>query len=128
MDRYDCFQDRRLLSPQLTADIVLLRTLYLNFPFMAASSPSSLSSADVCNSPGSVLSYKNLSYSIKTKAGQKQLIDDVSVDIRAGELLAIMVCLTIHIPQFPLITIPRDHPERVRGSPIQFSVFVVNVY
>ena len=128
MDRYGCFQDRRLLSPQLTADIVLLRTLYLDFLFMAASSPSSLSSADVVNSPGSVLSYKNLSYSIKTKAGQKQLIDDVSVDIRAGELLAIMVCRTIHIPQFSLIIIPRDHLERVRGSPIQFSVFAVNVY
>jgi len=40
--------------------------------------------------PGSVHSYKNLSYSAKTIAGQKPLIDDVSVDIRGGEL-AIMV-------------------------------------
>jgi hypothetical protein len=95
---------------------------------MAASSPSSSSSADFVNSPGSVLSYKNLSYSVKTKAGQKQLIDDVSVDIRAGELLAIMVSWTIHIPHFSLIITPRDHPEQVRGSPIQFSVFIVDVY
>lgn len=72
---------------------------------MATSSPSS-SSADVVNSPGSVLSYKNLSYSVKTKAGQKQLVDDVSVDIRAGELLAIMVRLSIHIPHSSLIVIP----------------------
>lgn len=65
---------------------------------MAASSSSS--SDDLVNAPGSVLSYKNLSYSVKTKAGQKQLIDDVSVDIRAGELLAIMVCQTIHVSKF----------------------------
>jgi len=57
---------------------------------MAASSPPFSSSTEVVNAPGSVLSYKNLSYSVKTKAGQKQLIDDVSVDIRAGELLAVM--------------------------------------
>jgi hypothetical protein len=91
---------------------------------MAASSPSSSSSADSVNSPGSVLSYKNLSYSVKTKAGQKQLIDDVSVDIRAGELLAIMVSRTIHIPHISLIIVPRDRPERVRRLTIQIYVIV----
>jgi hypothetical protein len=93
---------------------------------MAASSSPFSSSADVVNAPGSVLSYKNLSYSVKTKAGQKQLIDDVSVDIRAGELLAIMVYWTILIPQFSLIIIPRDRLERVRRSMIQFPVVIAD--
>lgn len=58
--------------------------------------------------PGSVLSYKNLGYSIKRKVGQRQVIDDVSVDIRAGELfeLAIMVFRFIRIHQFFLIILP----------------------
>jgi len=66
---------------------------------MAASRLPFVPSADVVNAPGSVLSYKNLSYSVKAKAGQKQLIDDVSVDVRAGELLAIMVHWIINISQ-----------------------------
>ncbi|KDR73313.1 hypothetical protein GALMADRAFT_251927 [Galerina marginata CBS 339.88] len=57
---------------------------------MAAHSSSSSLSADVVNVPGSVLSFKHLSYAVKTPNGQKKLIDDISVDIRAGELLAIM--------------------------------------
>ena len=40
---------------------------------------------------GSVLSFKHLSYTVKTANGPKRLVDDISVDIRAGELLAIMV-------------------------------------
>ncbi|PPQ75685.1 hypothetical protein CVT26_001519 [Gymnopilus dilepis] len=39
---------------------------------------------------GSVLSFKHLSYTVKTANGPKRLVDDISVDIRAGELLAIM--------------------------------------
>ena len=67
---------------------------------MASTPYSNLSTAEVVNAPGSVLSYKNLSYALKTKAGQKRLIDDISVDIRAGELLAIMVCRSVHLPHF----------------------------
>ncbi|KAF9523157.1 P-loop containing nucleoside triphosphate hydrolase protein [Crepidotus variabilis] len=40
--------------------------------------------------PGSILSYEHLGYEVKTSEGRKALIDDVSVDICAGELLAIM--------------------------------------
>lgn len=42
---------------------------------------------------GSLLSFKNLNYAVKMKddGGSKLLIDDISVDIRAGELLAVMV-------------------------------------
>ncbi|KAF9460328.1 P-loop containing nucleoside triphosphate hydrolase protein [Collybia nuda] len=38
----------------------------------------------------SVLSFSRLSYQVPTKDGMKKLVDDVSIDIRAGELLAIM--------------------------------------
>ncbi|KAF9043399.1 P-loop containing nucleoside triphosphate hydrolase protein [Panaeolus papilionaceus] len=39
----------------------------------------------------STLSYRHLSYSVRTTSGEnKMLIDDISVDVRAGELLAIM--------------------------------------
>ncbi|TFK32547.1 P-loop containing nucleoside triphosphate hydrolase protein [Crucibulum laeve] len=42
-------------------------------------------------SSGSVLSYNHLTYEVKSKKGTtKKLVDDVSVNIRAGELLAIM--------------------------------------
>jgi hypothetical protein len=42
----------------------------------------------------SVLRFSHLSYQVKTKGGvAKVLVDDVSVDIKAGELLAIMVRL-----------------------------------
>ena len=44
------------------------------------------------SSSSSVLSYRHLSYSVKTKDGQKQLVDNVSVEVHAGELLGIMVC------------------------------------
>jgi len=121
MVRYACFQDS-----QQPVDIVPLRTLL----FMAASPLPFVISAEVVNAPGSVLSYKNLSYSIKAKAGQKQLIDDVSVEVRAGELLAIMVHWIIHISKFSLIDnswmTPRDHPEQVRRSQIRFSARVVD--
>ena len=40
---------------------------------------------------GSLLSYEHLGYSVSTKQGSKLLIDDISVEVRAGELLAIMV-------------------------------------
>ncbi|KAL7415076.1 P-loop containing nucleoside triphosphate hydrolase protein [Mrakia frigida] len=39
---------------------------------------------------GSSLSFSHLSYTIKTKAGEKKLINDVSIKVKAGELLAIM--------------------------------------
>ncbi|KAF9554187.1 P-loop containing nucleoside triphosphate hydrolase protein [Agrocybe pediades] len=39
---------------------------------------------------GSTLSFKNLSYVVKTKAGSRRLVDDISLNVRAGELLAIM--------------------------------------
>jgi ABC-type glutathione transport system ATPase component len=45
------------------------------------------------NSSKSVLSFAHLSYQVGTKDGVKKLIDDVSVEVKAGELLAIMVCL-----------------------------------
>ncbi|PPR01462.1 hypothetical protein CVT24_001866 [Panaeolus cyanescens] len=40
----------------------------------------------------SVLSYRHLSYAVGNKSGTsfKKLVDDVSIDVRAGELLAIM--------------------------------------
>jgi hypothetical protein len=40
---------------------------------------------------GSVLSYSQLSYTVKTKDSKKILIDDISLDVKAGHLLAIMV-------------------------------------
>ncbi|KAF8956621.1 P-loop containing nucleoside triphosphate hydrolase protein [Flammula alnicola] len=54
------------------------------------SSARSASSFDRVNVAGSLLSFKHLSYAIGTKSGAKLLIDDISVNIRAGELLAIM--------------------------------------
>ncbi|PPQ80122.1 hypothetical protein CVT24_006561, partial [Panaeolus cyanescens] len=43
------------------------------------------------SSSSSILSYRHLSYAVKTGSGtSKKLIDDISVDARAGELLAIM--------------------------------------
>jgi ABC-type glutathione transport system ATPase component len=44
------------------------------------------------DSSGSILRFSHLSYQVKTKGGvAKVLVDDVSVEIKAGELLAIMV-------------------------------------
>lgn len=43
------------------------------------------------NGGGSILSFRHLSYAVNTKRGQKMLIDEVSVDVYAGQLLAIMV-------------------------------------
>lgn len=43
------------------------------------------------SSNNSVLSYRHLSYSVRTKDGPKKLLDDVSVDVHAGELLGILV-------------------------------------
>jgi hypothetical protein len=44
------------------------------------------------NSSGSTLSFLHLSYQIDTKRSKgKLLVDDVSVAVKAGELLAIMV-------------------------------------
>lgn len=40
---------------------------------------------------GSVLSFAHLSYHVKSPQGEKTLVDDVSVDVKAGQLLAIMV-------------------------------------
>ncbi|KJA13638.1 hypothetical protein HYPSUDRAFT_72940 [Hypholoma sublateritium FD-334 SS-4] len=42
------------------------------------------------NSVGSVLSFEHLSYAVGSKAGQKTIIEDISVSVCAGELLAIM--------------------------------------
>ncbi|KAI0789359.1 P-loop containing nucleoside triphosphate hydrolase protein [Abortiporus biennis] len=39
---------------------------------------------------GSVLSFRHLNYEVPAKGGFKRLVDDVSVDVRAGEMLAIM--------------------------------------
>ncbi|KAF9552789.1 P-loop containing nucleoside triphosphate hydrolase protein [Agrocybe pediades] len=57
----------------------------------SSSSSDSLTGAGKAGS-GSVLSFGHLSYVVKTKGdeGSKHLIDDISVDIKAGELLAIM--------------------------------------
>ncbi|KAJ3517350.1 hypothetical protein NLJ89_g561 [Agrocybe chaxingu] len=51
---------------------------------------STSTSSDVVSVPSSVLSFTHLGYSVKTKEGSKLLVDDVSVDVRPGELLAIM--------------------------------------
>lgn len=41
---------------------------------------------------GSILSCRHLTYSVPVKGGEdKVLVDDVSLDVKAGELLAIMV-------------------------------------
>lgn len=43
------------------------------------------------DSSGSILCFSHLSYQVKTKGGlAKVLVDDVSVKIQAGQLLAIM--------------------------------------
>ncbi|KAF4610157.1 hypothetical protein D9613_010239 [Agrocybe pediades] len=57
----------------------------------SSSSSDSLTGAGKAGS-GSVLSFRHLGYAVKTKGdeGSKRLIDDISVDIKAGELLAIM--------------------------------------
>ena len=40
----------------------------------------------------STLSFRNLSFEVKLKNGEiRRLVDNVSVDVKAGELLAIMV-------------------------------------
>ncbi|KAJ3510930.1 hypothetical protein NLJ89_g4395 [Agrocybe chaxingu] len=61
---------------------------------MSICAPSAVGDApsvdEIVNVPGSVLSFKHLGYSVKEKDGSKVLVDDVSVDIHAGELLAIM--------------------------------------
>ncbi|CAA7263567.1 unnamed protein product [Cyclocybe aegerita] len=51
---------------------------------------STSTSSDVVNVSSSVLSFSHLGYSVKTKEGSKLLVDEVSVDVRPGELLAIM--------------------------------------
>lgn len=55
---------------------------------------------------GSVLSFKHLSYTVKTANGPKRLVDDISVDIRAGELLAIMVSNVYDPAPLPLTPTP----------------------
>ncbi|CAA7257514.1 unnamed protein product [Cyclocybe aegerita] len=61
---------------------------------MSSSSPSVIDDVpsidEVVNVPGSVLSFKHLGYCVKGKDCSKILVEDVSVDIHAGELLAIM--------------------------------------
>lgn len=39
---------------------------------------------------GSVATFSNLSYEVKTKDGVKLIVDDVSVQVGAGQMLAIM--------------------------------------
>lgn len=48
-------------------------------------------SLELLEASGSVLSYEHLSYEVGIKGRTKRLVDDVSVQVRAGELLAIMV-------------------------------------
>jgi hypothetical protein len=57
------------------------------------------------NESGSVLSYEHLSYAVPAKKKElpKVLVDDISVRVRAGELLAIMV-------RFPCYSIPSFYP------------------
>lgn len=48
--------------------------------------------AQARQSSNSVLRFSHLTYSVPAKAGgDKKLVDDVSLEVRAGELLAIMV-------------------------------------
>jgi hypothetical protein len=71
------------------------------------------------DSTGSVLCYSHLSYQVKTKVGgAKVLVDDVSVEIKAGQLLAIMVrfasCLPSRVPYTILwLVYFRDHQVQV---------------
>lgn len=54
------------------------------------------------DSSGSILCFSHLSYQVKTKGGlAKVLVDDVSVKIQAGQLLAIMVSLALYLPSMP---------------------------
>jgi ABC-type glutathione transport system ATPase component len=46
---------------------------------------------------GSTLSFKHLSYEVMDKSGPKRLVDDISVKVTAGELLAIMVDLSFSL-------------------------------
>ncbi|KAF5367203.1 hypothetical protein D9758_003922 [Tetrapyrgos nigripes] len=45
---------------------------------------------EVTRTPRSTLTFKHVSYEVTGKSGPKRLVDDVSVEVKAGELLAIM--------------------------------------
>lgn len=46
---------------------------------------------------GSMLSLHHLSYQVSSASRKKILVDDVSVSVKAGELLAVMVSLKGHL-------------------------------
>ena len=59
---------------------------------MSATSSSAQVEKPGVNPPGSTLSFRHLSYQVDSKGAKgKLLVDDVSVTVKAGELLAIMV-------------------------------------
>jgi len=70
------------------------------------------------DSSGSVLRFSHLGYQVKTRSGvAKVLVDDVSVEIKAGELLAIMVRLVSDLSPMACIqysvTCSRDRQAQV---------------
>lgn len=84
---------------------------------MAQKASTSTSSLDARTpSSGSTLSYRHLSYNVKVADGRKTLVDDVSVDIRPGELLAIMVCTSLWVNDNQLNGLPRAHLALVSST------------
>ena len=74
------------------------------------------------NSAGSVLSFQHLSYAVSTKGGQKTLIDDITVNVCAGELLAVMVSyLVISFIYIPLQS-ANSWYEFIRALLVQVSL------
>ena len=74
------------------------------------------------NSAGSVLSFQHLSYAVSTKGGQKTLIDDITVNVCAGELLAVMVSyLVISFICIPLQS-ANSWYEYIRALLVQVSL------
>jgi len=73
-----------------------------------ANAPTSSNANTIHNTPsGSLLSFRNLSYQVKTKSKEnsdsvkmKTLVDNVSVDVTAGEILAIMVSNVVISKEF----------------------------
>ena len=68
------------------------------------------------NAGNSTLQFSNLSYQVKTKTGEvKTLVDDVSLEVKAGELLAIMVHIRSHLHFI-------RHTEMIGGRDLQAQV------
>lgn len=71
-----------LADTGLTAPAVQTRT--------AAAQPTRAKSFDAREKMQLTLSAKNLSFSVKTKEGRKQIVNDVSFDVKSGEVLVMM--------------------------------------